>query len=184
MISGANANTNWTDLKTVMALGGYIRLDANCTDGTKDQNSYLEVPSGKTVTLNLNGKIINRGLTSATNNGFVIKNEGTLTINGSGTITGGNNTSHGGGIYSSSNLTINGGSITENSATYGGGIYYGSGYLYINGGSITGNSATSNGGAYFVSAYSGTVIGIFINSSDKMYVITCVSGAWTSTPIN
>lgn len=160
MISGANANTNWTDLKTVMALGGYIRLDANCTDGTKDQNSYLEVPSGKTVTLNLNGKIINRGLTSATNNGFVIKNEGTLTINGSGTITGGNNTSHGGGIYSSSNLTINGGSITGNfSATYGGGIYYGSGYLYINGGSITGNSATSNGGGIYNNAFYMSVSG-------------------------
>ena len=176
MISGANANTNWTDLKTVMALGGYIRLDANCTDGTKDQNSYLEVPDDKTVTLNLNGKTINRGLTSATDNGFVIRNLGRLTINdsGSGIITGGYNTGDGGGIYnrhrrislsgfvssSSGYLTINGGKIRGNRASTGAGIYntyQGSAgndpTLTINGGKIESNTAegdiasnTGNGG--------------------------------------
>ena len=160
VISGANANTNWTDLKTVMALGGYIRLDANCTDGTKNSTSYLEVPSGKTVTLNLNGKTINRNLGSAIEKGYVIKNEGTLTINGNGTITGGKNTSEGGGIYTSSGtLTINGGSITGNSSTEGGGIYYANGYLNINGGSITANSATSNGGGIYNNAYNMSVSG-------------------------
>ena len=160
VISGANVNTNWTDLKTVMALGGYIRLDANCTDGTKNSTSYLEVPNGKTVTLNLNGKTINRNLGSAIENGYVIKNLGTLTINGSGTITGGKNTSEGGGIYTNSgSLYINGGNITGNSSTEGGGIYYLSGYLYINGGSITANSVTSNGGGIYNRAYNMSVSG-------------------------
>ena len=82
VINGTNANTNWNDLKTVMGLGGYIRLDANCTDGTKSSDSYLNVPSSTTVVLNLNGKTINRNLTTAIEYGYVIYNRGTLTING------------------------------------------------------------------------------------------------------
>lgn len=176
VISGTNVNKNWTNLKTAMAEGGYIRLNANCTDGTNSSDSYLEVPEDKAVTLNLNGKTINRGLTSAIENGFVIRNLGNLTINdsGSGIITGGYNSGEGGGIYnkhirfSSSGLvikncgflTINGGKIRGNRASKGAGIYntyQGSAgndpTLTINGGKIESNTAegdiasnTGNGG--------------------------------------
>ena len=56
VISGANANTNWTDLKTVMDLGGFIRLDANCTAPSSFTSNLhsLHVGSSKTVTINLN----------------------------------------------------------------------------------------------------------------------------------
>ena len=162
MISGTNVNTNWTNLKTAMATGGYIRLDANCTDGTKNSDSYLNVPQNITVVLNLNGKTINRNLTTAINDGYVIYNRGTLTINGSGTITGGKNTGAGGGIYDYGTLTINGGSITGNTASKGGGIFE---YLHntnttINGVSITENSATEEGGGIYVSIPSSKTITI------------------------
>lgn len=55
--------TTWADLKAKMEAGGYIRLDADVTDPDKTSGSYLYVPSGKTVTLDLNGHTIDRGLT-------------------------------------------------------------------------------------------------------------------------
>ena len=161
--------SEWDDLKSKMAAGGYIVLSADITDPTPSSTSFLEVPTGKTVTLDLNGHKIDHALTAATKNGYVIYNSGTLTINGTGSITGGWNSGHcggihntgtltinggditgnkagtgyeGGGIMNSGTLTINGGSITNNSAVLGGGVSS-SGMMYVNGGSITGNTATS-----------------------------------------
>lgn len=172
VINGTNANTNWNDLKTVMTLGGYIRLDANCTDGEKISGSYLNVPSNITVVLDLNGHTIDRGLTSAISSGFVINNKGTLTINGSGKIKGGNNTGSGGGIYNLKTLTINGCSIEDNSANYGGGIYIAnsSATVTINGGSITGNSSTNGGGGIYY----------YLSSSQNVYSLK-ISGKVTIT---
>ena len=72
--------TTWSDLKTKMPAGGYIRLDADVSDLDKTSSSYLQVPSGKTVTRNLNGHTIDRALTAATSNGYVISVTGTLTM--------------------------------------------------------------------------------------------------------
>lgn len=154
MISGANANTNWTDLKTVMDIGGFIRLDANCTAPSSFTSNLhsLHVGSSKTVTINLNGKTIDRGLegADAVNAGYVIMNNGNLTINGNGIIKGGNNIGVGGGINNQNGtLTINGGSIENNHANYGGGIYIYYGTVNINGGSITNNTTTSGGGGIY-----------------------------------
>ena len=44
---------------------------------------------------------------------------------------------------------------------------------------------TSSGGAYFVMVYSGTLAGLFVNaSSDKLFIVTCVSNTWTYTAVN
>lgn len=154
VISGANANTNWTDLKTVMDLGGFIRLDANCTAPSSFTSNLhsLHVGSSKTVTINLNGKTIDRGLegADAVDAGYVIRNDGNLTINGNGIIKGGNNIGVGGGINNQNGtLTINGVSIENNHANYGGGIYIYYGTVNINGGSITNNTTTSGGGGIY-----------------------------------
>ena len=147
---------SWAALKRAMSVGvtgsGVITLADNVTDPDKTSSSYLTVPEGKTVVLNLNGKTINRNLTTAIEKGYVIYNRGTLTINGSGTITGGKNTNAGGGIYDYGTLTINGGSITGNTALRGGGIfeYYHTTNTTINGVSITENSATEEGGGIYV----------------------------------
>ena len=88
-------------------------------------SGYLYVPSGATVTLDLSAFTIDRGLTSATDNGYVIKNEGTLTITGTGIITGGYNNGDGGGIYNTGILHIHGGTVQNNKATgNGAGIYH------------------------------------------------------------
>ena len=167
--------TNWADLKTKMAEGGYIRLDDDVSDPTKSNSSYLDVPSGVTVTMDLNGHTIDRALTVATSNGYVINVVGTLTVNDSsnpstGTITGGwNRDGYGAGIYVSkdASLILNNGSITgnkneKNSEAKGGGVYVGiSATFTMNGGSITNNlvstssqSNSASGGGVYVHSFS------------------------------
>ena len=137
------------------------------TGGTKDNP----------ITLDLNGKTINRELSTATTYGSVIKIEGgTLTIKdssatnsdgtgGTGKITGGNSSNTGGGIHITSNsidpvfgsLILQSGSISGNTAdsSNGGGIYIDKDCaLTMRGGSIDGNTvknrASSHGGGVFV----------------------------------
>lgn len=167
---------SWAALKRAMSVGvtgsGVITLSDNCTDEIKDDNSYLHVPSGKTVVLDLNGFTINRNLPTGTSvtESSVILNNGTLTIKDTSTGTPGSIT---GGVYcgikntgSGANLTIKGGSITGNG---GRGIYHASSaHLTIDGGSITGNgnrgiesraSLTINGGSITGNAGGITIYG-------------------------
>ncbi len=138
--------------------GATITLERDLTAGAGD--SALYVPSGWNLTIDLNGHTLDRGLADgdAQADGYVIKNEGTLTIidsAGGGTITGGNCSDRAGGVYNSGTLTLNGGSITGNkSATWGGGIYLPDGtgaVLNLNGGTVTNNTCGNNGGGVHVS---------------------------------
>ncbi len=154
--------TTWAELKEKMEAGGYIRLNADVSDPTKSSSSYLSVPSGVTVTLNLNGHTIDRALTAAAENGFVINVIGNLTVtDGSvdktGKITGGKNRGDlggGGVVVLGGTFNMSGGSITGNSAWQGGGGVYviRGGTFNMSGGSITGNNSTNTvgygGGVY------------------------------------
>ena len=148
----AQIQTEWEGLQTLLSAGGTVTLSKNYT--AKAIDAGLVISSG-TVTLNLNGKTINRNLASAAENGYVIKvNAGaTLTIQGSAngsTIKGGYNSGNGGGIYNCGTLTISSGTISDNHAAYGAGVYNETtGYLTISGGTFNGNSASTNGGAVY-----------------------------------
>ena len=146
----AQIQTEWEGLQTLLSAGGTVTLSKNYT--AKAIDAGLVISSG-TVTLNLNGKTINRNLASAAENGYVIKvNEGaTLTIQGSnGTIKGGYNSGNGGGIYNCGTLTISTGTISDNHAANGAGVYNETtGCLTISGGTFNNNSATTNGGAVY-----------------------------------
>jgi len=151
-------------------------------DGTASGAGFILVPKGKTITLDLNGHMIDRGLTAAQANGEVIcidsssLNNTVFTLadsdgespsgEGNGTtgcITGGYNSGNGGGIYlvgDNVDCTIKGGCISGNKASgNGGGIYtenvITSGDLTITGGKITGNSAANGGGIYCTMCCSG-----------------------------
>ncbi|MEF9972212.1 MAG: hypothetical protein RR731_07865, partial [Oscillospiraceae bacterium] len=97
----------------------YIQLQKDVTLG-----SAWSVDSGRTTVLDLNGKIIDRGLTggAAQANGYVVDSKGNLTIKDSSTpstgkITGGNNGSDGGGVHvDGGSFTLAGGSITSNTS--------------------------------------------------------------------
>ena len=123
-------NTPWFTLNEKLGKGGTVTLTDNVT--ATDNDVALMIPHGVTVTLDLNGYTLDRNLSSAKENGFVIKvwGDASLTIMDSsegktGTIKGGYCTSHGGGIYCEGTLTITGGTISGNKTDNGrgAGIY-------------------------------------------------------------
>jgi hypothetical protein len=135
----------------VMLNDANIRLmaDINIT-------SEVEINNNLTVTLDLNGHTLDRGLSSSTNYGHVLKvfSGSTLTINdasgdNSGIIKGAY-TGQGGGISNYGTIIINGGTIRDNhSSAKGGGINNHNGALLtINGGVITNNEAQDGAGIY------------------------------------
>ena len=129
-------------------------------------DSYIKVPSGKKITIDLCGNSIDRKLTEAQRAGYVIFVQGDLTIrdtdgDNTGTITGGYNESSGsanldtaGGIsVVGGKLTLESGNIAGNTAggsgIGGGGVNVSdSGEFYMEGGVISGNEAEgyNNGG--------------------------------------
>ena len=144
--------STWSGLQDAMNGGGEIKLAYDITAESSD--AFLTVPFGIAVTLDLNGHTIDRGLTAPKDNGYVIFVRGALTLTDSaegGTITGGNNSGSGGGVYVyGGTFTMTGGSITKNTASEsGGGVYVVSNaVLTLSGGSITDNEASYGGGAF------------------------------------
>ena len=109
--------------------------------------------TGVTLTINLNGHTLDRGLTaSAGDNGHVIKvsnAEVTLNATGGGTITGGY-ANKGGGMYfdSESKLIANGVTFTNNQATDHAGAIYNVGNLTLTNCTVSNNTAHDVGGLY------------------------------------
>lgn len=140
----------WESVQVDLSTGTstVFNFSQTLTAGTEDV--ALVVPEGKNVTFKFDSNgALDRGLMDAEKavaNGYVIKVEqgATLTING-GTITGGRNTSNGGGIYNAGTLNINGTTITSNITEGKGGGIYNEGTLNINGTTITGNVRKSQG---------------------------------------
>lgn len=135
--------------------GATVALSGPVTAGAED--AALTIPAGKTITLDLAGHTLSRGLTEAKANGNVITVNGSLIVKDSGEggkITGGYNLSEGGGIIlDGESLVIRGGSVTGNaSADRGGGVYMESanGSFTMNGGSIADNTSSSDGGGVAV----------------------------------
>jgi len=173
-----------------------ITLTGNFTAGEGD--TALVIPAGKYVTLDLSGNTIDRGLAnkSAKDNGNVIKVKGTLILKDSstghtGTLTGGNITGNGGGVYvgESGKFTMENSTISGcNANGYGGGVYVNSrGTFTMENSTISGCSATgdqSKGGGVYVYEGStftmsgGTITGCNAVGAGGVYV---VDGEFTMT---
>jgi len=148
---GASGEVTVTLLADWTAQDGSFGTGAGFGNGGNQNTGGIRIPKDKTIILDLNGKTINRGLTTATDYGSVIRIAGgTLTIQDSSTsktgkITGGYN--NGGGavdvVNTGGSLVMTGGSITGNKATSGG-----AGGSYVDGDckgfTMTGGSITNN----------------------------------------
>ena len=152
--------TQWTWLQQQFDKeNGGVILDRDIVCVDQDEGP-LTVPSGCSVTLDLNGHTVDRNLTEAVENGNVITVMGELTLLDSsneetGKITGGNNTKDGGGVLvwpeedatNEGHFIMEGGTITQNTARSGGGVYVWDNYSFhpgrfdMYGGMITGNLA-------------------------------------------
>ena len=107
-------------------------------------NGSLNIPSGTTATIDLNGHTLDRGLSNATGTAYAdfITNYGTLTIsdssgNNSSMITGGY-AENGGAVVNNGTLTISGGTFVNNRA------YWEAGAVINN----SGATLTANGGVF------------------------------------
>jgi|GEM_PF-1907796 len=148
--------STWTELQAALSAGGDIVLTADVTPDNPYWANPLDVPSGVTAKLDLNGHTVDRGYTEQGFDGSVIKVSGTLTVIDSdpaagGSITGGFPDQYGGGVQIlGGTFNLEGGSITGNSVGktgffgtegLGGGVYLQSGVFNMSDGAITGNKA-------------------------------------------
>ena len=155
LIDGETTPTYYTTLDAAITAAGTQAATITLLQDVQP-SAAITIPADSDITLDLNGCTIDRGLTTPTDWGYVIFNQGTLTIqdNGdatkTGTITGGNDMYYAGGILNDGTLKIEGGSITGNHVEYGtgGGGINNQNTLTISAGIITGNTIGS-GGTYF-----------------------------------
>ena len=155
---------SWTELQNAVSNaknGTVIQLGGNIVN--TENKDRIRVEGSKSITIDLNGKTLNRNNSSVKDNGHVIEvfSGATLTIKdssstetspgvgepGTGMITGGYS-KRGGGVYVNrgGTLKIESGTITDNHATeYGGGIFV-KGTLETTGGVVSANTAERTGG--------------------------------------
>ena len=116
------------------------------------EDAALTVPAGKSVTLRLTDCALDRGLSEARADGQVIAVRGSLTLTGTGTVTGGCSSGNGGGVLvDGGSFTLEGGSVTGNTARNGGGVAtQNGGQAYLNGGAVTDNTADGYGGGVWI----------------------------------
>ena len=151
-----------------------IQLSEYCAAAEND--TCLILPEGRNITLDLNGKMINRnrsnGDWSNLENGVVMKVYGTLEITdsqGGGVITGGYGQS-GACEVSGGSLTVKGGTITGNFA-YGGATVnvVNNGTFTLDGGSISQNRSDGCGGVSINNGYFEMLSGE-IKNNESYYV--------------
>ncbi len=151
--------STWSELYAALQNGGGIRLTSDVeygTGGGANASTELEVPSGVTAVLDLAGHKVDRhaGDTAEADANLIFVHGGNLTLDDSssgktGTLTGGNSTGNGGGVYVSGTFTMNGGTISGNtSMQHGGGVCVSSGTFTMNGGTISGNTSGYGSGVY------------------------------------
>ena len=148
-------------LADVTAQDGSFGTGNGFSSGDATSSGSIQVPAGKTITLDLNGNKIDRGLSTnsqRTHGVIYVQSGGTLNLqdgsgDNSGTITGGNSPGYAGAIEVRGTLNMSGGTITGNKTIYGGTNRYGdgggvyvSGTFKMSGGVITNNEASNNGG--------------------------------------
>ena len=158
MVSSAYADTDidtWSVLQEMVDRvpnRAVITLSEDLT--ALETDVALNIPAGKSLTLDLNGYTLDRNRKKRDiHGGSVIHIEAgaVLTLRdsvGTGIITGGDH-DDGGGILNHGTLILEGGSVTGNTALHSGGGIANCGTMLITGGRVTGNTALEEGGGLF-----------------------------------
>ena len=168
------------DLRLAASFDG---ANIQLANDVKMSNSTLVIGGGKTVTIDLNGKTLDRGLTSRDfdHGGQVItvRKGGTLNLS-NGTLTGGYGGNGGGIANEEGTVTLKDVNITGCTGDQRGGGISNSGTLTMTGGSITGNTSndikasgsdqTAGGGLFNFKGATATLTGVTITGNkNKTY---------------
>ena len=151
--------SDWAGLAAALKNGGSLALNSDLKhDGINDP--VLTVPDGVSVTLDLNGHIINRNASEPTPDGYVIKVNGKLNLTDSAP-----EADHDPPVYyldpaNGKQVTVKGGIITGGwTDTSGGGVTVEAGVMIMKGGSI----AVNRSGSTATGESSGRGAGVNIN---------------------
>ena len=154
--------TSWDELQKAIDISvEETILQLGCDITATETDTCLEVPSGKSVLLDLNGCTLNRGLEKLIDNieasvdgGGVLHVQSGAEIfiydgkQAGGTIRGGCNSAEGGGIFNEGRVFLEDFTLTRCGAPFGGGIYN-KGELNLKNCTITRNDALTNGGGIY-----------------------------------
>lgn len=166
---------SWAELQEKIDETSSKDIAYQLTDDIKpaEEDEAILIPAGVQITIDLNGKTIDRHLEEKSKDGYVIALESKAKLaivdsseDGGGKVTGGKNTEKGGCIYVANGaaLTLEDVKITGNEAKSGGGIYLDDGSsLTIKNTSITENNAETTGGGIASSGGQITFAGGAIN---------------------
>lgn len=181
--------SSWDDLNQDRGTLPYtlvMEKDITAPDGS----SPLVIPEGTTVTLDLNGHTLSRGLSDekadAVADGNVITVKGKLILKSSasgGKVTGGNNSGNGGGVFVEvgGKFVMQGGSVEGNQARFGGGVYVSEGSQFGVSGSPTIIGNTHDGKADNVHLPENTIIDIEDQLSTEAFIRVNSAVAPTAT---
>ena len=146
--------TSWTDLQEAInqaAKGDVITLaaDINAESG----NTMLVIPEGKQLTIDMQGHVINRNLSSLNNNGHVFQiNAGAQLTILNGSVTGGYANDGGGicnyGTVYATNVSVYGNKISNENASRRGAGIYNNGTMTLTDCAVYDNSGNDGGGIY------------------------------------
>lgn len=148
-----------------------LPCDLNALEG----DVALTIPSGKRMTLDLNGHALNRNQREKTiyaGSAILVEAGAVLTLRdsaGTGVVTGGYH-DNGGGILNRGTLIMEGGRVTGNVAMDAGGGVANYGTMLITGGSVTGNRSLKQGGGVYNQAKGRLTVGgdiVFDNSAPR-----------------
>ena len=166
--------STWAELQDALTNapdGGTVILSNDLTGS----GTMLSFPTGKSVTLDLNGYTLNQNRTTAHANGHVIYvPSGAAATVKNGTLTGGY-ANNGGGVNNKGALTLEDVTITGNhvgngnveNSNRGGGIYN-SGTLTVTGGTISENSGNNAGGIYNDTSGTATLTNVTITDNQSV----------------
>ena len=163
----AAVNAASDGVNTIIRLAENVNFGA--TTRSSDAVDVLNIPEGKVITLDLNGKNIVTGVKEEGRHYYAIDNYGTLTIEGTGAI-------NARGVQNFGTMTVDGNVTITNVDTNGGAAIWNEGTLTINGGTFKTNAEAEAGsyGAALNTRATGTAIvngGVFEAYSQLTYAI-------------
>lgn len=150
--------STWSEIQAAITRGGSnVKIKVSDSDNwnidVTQEDNYIDIPSGKTVEIDLNEKHLYRydnnvSADLAVDNGCIFINNGTLTVK-NGYMGYSANTGNGGAVVNNGTMTLENVKIYDGYSSENGGAIYNTGNLVMNGSGVCYSSSVKNGGGVY-----------------------------------